>query len=446
MPTYISETNVADILGTSLATTQNWADKGIYPSHTNECGKRGFYMEDLVDIPEIQEMLNTQWDEEASVTPLRDYTSVELFAGAGGLALGMHMAGFRHVLLNELNDKACETLRINHPEWNVLEGDIHQVDFTPLRGHVDFISGGFPCQAFSYAGKKGGLNDTRGTLFFELARAVKEIQPKVFICKNVKGLVSHDEGKTLRIIRNAIAELGYTLIEPRVLKAILYQVPQKRERLILIAIRNDISPYVEFKWPAPYRRVLTLYDAFYKGILFPKDVPASDCQKYPEKKQRVMELVPEGGDWRDLPIEVQKEYMGGSFYLGGGKTGMARRLAMDEPSLTLTCAPAQKQTERCHPKETRPLSVREYARIQTFPDEWCFAGSLSDQYKQIGNAVPVNLAYAIGRSLIRLFNEIDARQHEESDFVEANAIAKKMIPPTLFELDCSTSKRNILQR
>lgn len=435
MPTYISETNVADILGTSLATTQNWADKGIYPSHTNECGKRGFYMEDLVDIPEIQEMLNTQWDEEASVTPLRDYTSVELFAGAGGLALGMHMAGFRHVLLNELNDKACETLRINHPEWNVLEGDIHQVDFTPLRGHVDFISGGFPCQAFSYAGKKGGLNDTRGTLFFELARAVKEIQPKVFMCENVKGLVSHDEGKTLRIIRNAIAELGYTLIEPRVLKAILYQVPQKRERLILIAIRNDISPYVEFKWPAPYRRVLTLYDAFYKGILFPKDVPASDCQKYPEKKQRVMELVPEGGDWRDLPIEVQKEYMGGSFYLGGGKTGMARRLAMDEPSLTLTCAPAQKQTERCHPKETRPLSVREYARIQTFPDEWCFAGSLSDQYKQIGNAVPVNLAYAIGRSLIRLFNEIDARQHEESDFVEANAIAKKMIPPTLFELD-----------
>ena len=114
---------------------------------------------------------------------------------------------------------------------------------------------------------------------------------------------------------------------------------------------------------------------------------------------------------------------------------MARRLAMDEPSLTLTCAPAQKQTERCHPKETRPLSVREYARIQTFPDEWCFAGSLSDQYKQIGNAVPVNLAFAIGRSLIRLFNEIDARQHEELDFVEANTIAKKMIPPTLFELD-----------
>ena len=120
-----------------------------------------------------------------------------------------------------------------------------------------------------------------------------------------------------------------------------------------------------------------------------------------------MELVPMGGYWRDLPIEIQKEYMGGSFELEGGKTGMARRLSLDEPSLTLTCSPAQKQTERCHPTETRPLTVREYARIQTFPDDWEFAGKLSSQYKQIGNAVPVNLAYAIGRSLIRLFNDIE---------------------------------------
>lgn len=152
----------------------------------------------------------------------------------------MHLASFRHELLNEMDSMACQTLRKNHPEWNVLEGDVHQVDFTPLQDKVDFLSGGFPCQAFSYAGKKGGLNDTRGTLFFELARAVKEIRPKVFMGENVKGLISHDNGKTLEVIRNVIKELGYTLVEPRVLKAIMYQVPQKRERLILIAIRNDI--------------------------------------------------------------------------------------------------------------------------------------------------------------------------------------------------------------
>lgn len=433
--TIISDTNLADILGVSVRTVESWIEKAKYPSHINEKGRSCFSMQDLTEIPEIRQMLETHWDEEAQVTPLRDFTSVELFAGAGGLALGMHLAGFRHVLLNEMDAMACQTLRRNHPEWNVLEGDIHQIDFTPLRGQVDFLSGGFPCQAFSYAGKKGGLDDARGTLFFELARAVREIQPKVFMGENVKGLLSHDDGKTLEVIRNAIAELGYTLVEPRVLKAIMYQVPQKRERLILVAIRNDIAERVQFRWPDPYKRVMTLRDAFYAGELFPVDVPASDGQAYPEKKRRVMEMVPEGGDWRDLPVEVQKEYMGGSFYLGGGKTGMARRLSLDEPSLTLTCAPAQKQTERCHPLETRPLTVREYARIQTFPDEWHFEGNLTAQYKQIGNAVPVNLSYAIGRSLIRLFNEIDAILPEESRFEDANHIAHNMLPPELCELD-----------
>ena len=187
---------------------------------------------------------------------------------------------------------------------------------------------------------------------------------------------------------------------------------------------------------------MTLRDACFRGELFDHDVPVSDGQTYPAKKARVMAMVPEGGDWRDLPVEEQKEYMGGSFYLGGGKTGMARRLSMDEPSLTLTCAPAQKQTERCHPTETRPLTVREYARIQTFPDNWHFEGNMADQYKQIGNAVPVNLAYAIGRSLIRLFNDIDAKNPEESRFEEGNRIAHGMLPPELFPIDLFDVRKN----
>ena len=113
---------------------------------------------------------------------------------------------------------------------------------------------------------------------------------------------------------------------------------------------------------------------------------------------------------------------------------MARRLSLDEPSLTLTCAPAQKQTERCHPTETRPLTVREYARIQTFPDEWQFEGNLSAQYKQIGNAVPVNLSYAIGRSIIRLLNEIDSISPEADQFAEANRAAQRMLPPQPYEM------------
>jgi DNA (cytosine-5)-methyltransferase 1 len=153
--------------------------------------------------------------------------------------------------------------------------------------------------------------------------------------------------------------------------------------------------------------MMTLRDALCAGELYPNDVPSSKGQTYPQRKAEIMSCVPAGGYWRDLPNELQREYMKKSYFLSGGKTGMARRLCWDEPSLTLTCAPAQKQTERCHPQETRPLTVREYARIQTFPDSWSFSGSLSSQYKQIGNAVPVNLAFAMGRALVRLLNNIE---------------------------------------
>ena len=187
-------------------------------------------------------------------------------------------------------------------------------------------------------------------------------------------------------------------------------MPQKRERLFLIGIRKDLADKVEFHWPSPYHRILTLEDALKAGELYENDVPQSEGQKYPQRKAEIMAQVPAGGYWKDLPDALQREYMQKSYFLGGGKTGMARRRAWDEPSLTLTCAPAQKQTERCHPEETRPLTVREYARIQTFPDDWEFEGSLSAQYKQIGNAVPVNLAYAVGRALIRLLNEIESAQ------------------------------------
>ena len=405
MTDFISFNIFADIMGVSRSTIETWIKKGTFKASMKD-GVIGFYTKDLVGIPIIDSMMHTKWSQEMQTKAEREYTSIELFAGGGGLALGMEMAGFHHIMLNELDHSACETLKYNRPNWNVIEGDVHDLDFTQYRGKVDFISGGFPCQAFSYAGEKRGFEDARGTLFFELARAVKEAQPKVFMGENVKGLFTHDNGKTLQVIKDVIKDIGYTLVEPEILKSIFYQVPQKRERLILVAIRNDLAGMVNFRYPEPYERVMTMRDALYKGILYDCDVPMSEGQKYPQRKKEIMSMVPEGGNWRDLPEDIQKEYLKGSINLDGGKTGIARRLSMDEPSLTLTCAPAMKQTERCHPYETRPLTVREYARIQTFPDDWKFIGKLDSQYKQIGNAVPVNLAYAIGRSLIRLFNDI----------------------------------------
>lgn len=402
-----SISQVADILGITKETLRSWDSSGKLVSHRNEDNNYRYYLKSqLLQFEPAQMMFASNWQEEISVKPKREYKLIELFAGAGGLALGLEKAGFKSVLLNEIDKQACETLKLNRPEWNVLHDDIKNVNFEPYANKIDLLTGGFPCQAFSYAGNKLGFEDTRGTLFFEFAKAVQIIKPKVIMAENVRGLQRHDNGRTLETIKDVIKDLGYSLIEPRVLKAMYFKVPQKRERLIIVAVKNEYKEVAQFKWPSPYKRIMTLRDAFKKGELYSTVVPKSEGQKYPQRKKEILDKVPQGGYWRDLPIELQKEYMMKSFYLGGGKTGMARRLSWDDPSLTLTCAPAQKQTERCHPEETRPLTVREYARIQTFPDSWGFAGSMSSKYKQIGNAVPVNLAQRIGNSIVSLFNQI----------------------------------------
>ena len=440
-PDLYSLAQTADILGVSKETLRRWDHNGtMVAERCPDNNYRVYRREQLELFDAARALFFNDWEAEATTKPLRPYRLIELFAGTGGLALGLEKAGFHALLLNEIDKHACATLRNNRPHWHVVEGDVAQIDFTPYRGRVDLLTGGFPCQAFSYAGKKLGFEDARGTLFFEFARAVSEVRPKVLMAENVRGLLKHDGGRTLQTIAAIIDELGYELVEPRVLKAMFYQVPQKRERLFLIAVRKDLSDLATFKWPSPYHRIMTLKDALKKGELYDCDVPPSEGQRYPEQKRKVLAMVPPGGYWRDLPPDIQKAYMKKSYYLGGGKTGMARRLSWDEPSLTLTCAPAQKQTERCHPEETRPLTVREYARIQTFPDDWRFSGSLAAQYRQIGNAVPVNLAYAVGRALVRLLNEIHTAEQDPIATTPSVASLLEESPVTGLTA-CSTSAR-----
>lgn len=344
------------------------------------------------------------------IKPVRDYKALELFAGAGGLALGLEQAGFTSIGNVELDKHACNTLRKNRPHWNVIEENVEKISEIGIKnyigeiavGELDLLSGGYPCQAFSYAGKKEGLQDARGTLFYHFGKLLEQLKPKVFLAENVKGLVNHDNGRTLETMMNVFSSIGYQ-VKWKVLRALDYDVAQKRERIVIVGVRNDLIKNfstIDYKFPMPYGYELTLNDIL-------RDVPKSEGAKYPESKKRILELVPPGGYWRDLPEDVAKEYMGKSYYSGGGRTGMARRLSWDEPSLTLTTSPAQKQTERCHPDEIRPFTVREYARIQDFPDDWEFDCSVSNAYKQIGNAVPVGMAKAIGLSIIHLLNELD---------------------------------------
>ncbi len=400
---YYSLSEASEVLGKSKETLRRWDRQGKLTAVREPISNYRIYQKEQLNL--FSHLLSNELDEEVDnfVEPLKEYKVLELFAGAGGLAIGMEKAGIKCVALNEIDKWACQTLRENRPNWNILEGDIKSFDFTSYKNEVDIVTGGFPCQSFSYAGKRLGLDDARGTLFYEFARVVKEVNPPICIGENVKGLLSHDKGKTLRGMISILDEIGYNVVPVKVLKAVNYRVPQKRERLILVGVRKDIN--IEYKYPKPHTKVFNLVDALKKGELYDCDVPKSEGSKYPEHKKAILDLVPPKGYWRNLPLDLQKEYMGKSFYLGGGKTGIARRIAWDEPSLTLTCSPAQKQTERCHPEETRPFTVREYARIQTFPDDWKFAGSISQQYKQIGNAVPCNLGQEIGYSIVKFLND-----------------------------------------
>lgn len=389
---HISISQASEELNVSIDTIRRWEKKGLIKAKRSETGHRLFQASELSRLKAKTNGVGEVGYKVHKAEAQSEFSVVELFAGAGGLALGMENAGLKCEMLVEIDKKAVETLRANRPEWNVIDDDIANVDFRNVK--ADVVAGGFPCQSFSYAGKRLGFEDTRGTLFFEYARAVKEIKPKVILGENVRGLERHDEGRTLSTMLNILNDLGYD-VSYKILRAQYFDVAQKRERLVIFGVRKDLKRQIAF--PKEKNYTVSIREAL-------KNVPDSEGQKYTPLKKEIMDLIPEGGYWRDLPIELQKSYMGASFHLGGGKTGMARRLAWDEPSLTLTCNPAQKQTERCHPKDTRPLRVREYARIQSFPDDWKFSGSTASQYKQIGNAVPVNLGFHIGRAIIAMLS------------------------------------------
>lgn len=247
------------------------------------------------------------------------------------------------------------------------------------------------CQSFSLSGERKGTDDPRGELMPKFVELIEVVEPKIFLIENVKGLLSHNNGKTLEKIIATLNRKGLYNVVYKLLNAVNYNVPQKRERVFIIGTLKSAN--ITFEYPKSEDGIITLGQAL-------QGVPDSAGAVYSAKKKEYFNLIPEGGCWINLPEDKQKEYLMASFESGGGKRGILRRLSMSEPSLTLLCTPSQKQTERCHPIETRPLKIREYARIQTFPDSYEFIGSLASQYKQIGNAVPVELAFCVGKSLI----------------------------------------------
>lgn len=325
---------------------------------------------------------------------------IEVFAGAGGLSAGLEKAGWEPKLLVDSDKNCVATLRLNHPATVKIECmDVTKLHVTQYQNQIDLLAGGVPCQSFSQAGLRKGLEDARGNLFTDFIRLVDECEPKIFLIENVVGLTTHKSGETLQYIIDQLIKTKTNGIDYKVSYKILnandFGVAQKRKRVIIVGVRADIDRQYVFPTPLEYKPVLR--DAL-------QNCPPSEGMSYPQAKQDVMRLVPQGGCWIDLPEDVKRAYMGKSMESGGGKRGIARRIAWDEPCLTLTTSPCQKQTERCHPEETRPFTIREYARIQSFPDSYQFAGSMASKYRQIGNAVAVEMGYHVGKSLCDVLN------------------------------------------
>lgn len=338
------------------------------------------------------------------------YESISLFSGAMGLDLGLEKAGI-NITLHQDFDKTCYDTMVANNRKGLL-GDIREIDSSTILsesglsvGEPFMICGGPPCQPFSTAGKRLGINDPRGSLFMDYVRMVDEIRPRFFVFENVKGLTSiavdegGEPGGVLDIILSEFDRIGYKTVHG-ILDAVNYGVPQFRERLIIIGSRDNEDIFLPV--PSNFQRHQNKdmrWNVLGNVIKDLEDDPG-ECMTFSEERLKFLRMVPEGGNWRNIPAEYLQEAMGGAYHSGGGKVGFYRRLSYSQPSPTVVTSPVQKATMMCHPTKDRPLSVKEYARIQQFPDDWKLTGTLSNRYKQIGNAVPVGLAEAIGRALI----------------------------------------------
>jgi DNA (cytosine-5)-methyltransferase 1 len=360
--------------------------------------------------------LNTAYSRYASN---RDVIS--LFSGAMGLDIGMAKAGLNVVVGQDFDNACVETMKANG--HNVLGGDIRNIqpqellDIAGLNvGEPFMICGGPPCQPFSTAGKRLGINDPRGSLFMDFIRMIDYIRPRFFVMENVKGIMSaplkhvptaerdnsdpaQKLGTVLDVILSEFDKLGYKTVYG-LLDAVNYGVPQFRERFVLIGSRDHEDIFL----PIPthfqtHQNPAYRWKTVGEAIRDLENVK-SECATLSPERKKYLHMVPEGGNWRDLPEEIIPEAMGGAYTSGGGKVGFYRRLSYAQPSPTITTSPAQKATMLCHPKFDRPLSVKEYARIQQFPDDWVFIGTTAAKYRQIGNAVPVGLGTAIGLAVL----------------------------------------------
>ena len=354
--------------------------------------------------------------------------ALSFFTGAMGLDLGLKKAGIDIILACENEKFIRETIQTNNPKLKVLEDinnysaqDIRKAAGLSKNEKIDLIVGGPPCQAFSTAGKRLSVNENRGVVFFKYLELIKQLDPTYFVIENVRGLLSvplkhiphsnrkdklkpvEEKGGTLLSILNYLKKCGYK-VSFNLYSSANFGTPQIRERVVIIGNKKDKLPYLTPTHSENGEHGLKPWVTFKmaaKGLHNIKH----DHVNFPKDRLKYYKKLKEGQNWKNLSVSLQKEALGNSYFAGGGKTGFLRRLGWNKPSPTLVTDPTMPATDLAHPELDRPLSIQEYKRIQEFPDNWTLSGSLRNQYKQIGNAVPVSLGHAIGKLIINHMNK-----------------------------------------
>ena len=383
--------------------------------------------------------------------------ALSFFTGAMGLDIGLKKAGIDVILACESEKFIRETIKLNNPKLKVLE-DINL--YTPEQikkaaglkknEKVDLIVGGPPCQAFSTAGKRLSINENRGVVFIKFLEIIKKLKPTYFVIENVRGLLSvplkhvphrkrkgklklrEEKGGTLKFILDYLNKCGYK-VSFNLYNSANFGTPQVRERIVIVGNKKEKLPYLSPTHSEHGNYGLKSWNTFKSAVKGLHNIN-HDFIKFPEHRIKYYKKIKEGQNWKSLPVSLQKEALGSSYFAGGGKTGFLRRLGWNKPSPTLVTDPTMPATDLAHPELNRPLSIQEYKRIQEFPDDWKLSGSLRNKYKQIGNAVPVSLGKAIGklivnhalRKKIRVINNFKySRYLNTSDLDWHNSLDKK---------------------
>lgn len=358
--------------------------------------------------------------------------ALSFFSGAMGLDIGMKNGGIQAILACECNKYCRMTIEKNAPDMALI-GDINDYDAEqimefariPEGRKVDVIFGGPPCQAFSTAGARRGFSDERGNVFLKYIEIVKKIRPTYVVIENVRGILSAAypkgdsnvpvKGGALSVILERLKDAGYT-ISFELYNAANFGAPQIRERIVIIGkLGNEKVSYLQPISSKDGQDGLPKWKTLKDAV---EDIENMEQHyiEFPERRLKYYRMLTEGQYWKDLPVDIQREAMGKKLALGGGKTGFYRRLSFDKPSPTLVTNPTMPATDLCHPVEDRPLSVEEYRRIQGFPDEWKVCGPILEQYKQIGNAVPIKLGEAIARTIIDDINGVKSEKKESCKY------------------------------